>query len=694
MPATSPAADPSDLTAPTSMAAEHLAVDLATGENVLTGHPHFDSGTLRLAADEIRINPRTHVATALGHAILTDGPRRLLADKIIYHEDTGAFEIGALRFGEFPVYGTGSGATGTRNSVIVRDAQISAPEPGELVPTLEAARVYFTDHQKVRAEGAAVGLGDLQFIPFGHFERSLRDPLLANVTATGGYRSSLGAYALLGLHVPVTPTLRLGGDLGIYTNRGLMAGPSGSYASADDGETYDGFFRSGFIDDNGPRYTDLLDRPVPRSRGFAEWRHRQQLTDRLTFTGDISYWSDSEVLRDFRPAEFFPVQQPDSFVESVYAGDNYFISLFARFQPNSWELVQQRLPELRFDLLPLALPGGFVERFNASIAALRQDALPLAPLNPGPGPDLRETRFDAFYSLSRPIRPTDYLTFTPVAGGRLTHYTDLAGAAVDRNDYTRALGEIGFDAELHASGTWNYRNERWKIDGLRHLFTPRISYRYIPEADKGAAYLPPIDRDVPLSSYLAPLDLGDERNLDTLHAANTLRLGLDNVLQTRDAVYGSRDLAFFNIADDLRFDRPPGDPEASEIHTELGVMPAHWLTLGVYESFAPQNFKLREFNTAITLHNGDAWTLQFASNFRRDILEDYLVLGRYRLTEAYEAITFLRYDARLSRFDEQSYGIRQKLGNVWSLDYVVTLYSGQRRESRFGFNVKIDTIRF
>ncbi|HVU24267.1 MAG TPA: LPS assembly protein LptD [Opitutus sp.] len=694
--ADAPAAGP-DRAAPdlTSMSADHQETSLVTGDTILTGHPQLAYGsTLLLTADEIRYNPRNRTASALGHAILTDGPRRLLADKIVYHQNDGTFEVGALRFGEFPVYGTGAGATGDRHSIVVNDARISVPEPGELVPTLEAARAYFTAGENVRVENAAVGLGGAQFLPFGHFERQLHDSLLSNVTASGGYRSSLGAYAILGVHVPVAPGLRLGGDLGIYTSRGLMAGPSGTYASTDGGASHAGSFRSGFIDDNGPRYTDLLGRPVPRHRGYAEWQHHQELTDRLTLTADVNYWSDSEVLRDFRPAEFFPVQQPDSYVESVYAGDNYFVSLFARFQPNPWQIVQQRLPELRFDLLPLALPGGFVERFDASVAVLREDARSAAPLNPAPGSDLRSDRFDAFYSLSRPIRPTDYFTFTPVIGGRITHYTDLTGAAVKRNDYTRTLGEIGVDAELHASGTWNYQNKRWGIDGLRHLLTPRVSYRYIPEAGKGAAYIPPIDRDVPLSSYLPPLDLGDERNLDTLHATNTLRVGLDNTLQTRDAVYGSRDLAYFNIADDLRFHRDPGERDVSEIHTELGLMPARWLELGVYESFAPQNFTLREFNTGVTLRNGDAWTLRFASNFRRDQLEDYLVVGRYRLNEVYEAITFLRYDARASRFVEQSYGVRQNIRNVWSVEYIVTLYSGDRRQSHFGFNVKIDTIRF
>jgi LPS-assembly protein len=287
-------------------------------------------------------------------------------------------------------------------------------------------------------------------------------------------------------------------------------------------------------------------------------------------------------------------------------------------------------------------------------------------------------------------RPTDWLTFTPVAGGRFTYYSALDGP---RSDYTRGLGEVGFDAELHASGTWDYRNKFWKIDGLRHLFTPEISYRYIPQADKGTAYIPPIDAQT-FSTYLQPLELGDLRNIDQLSPTNTLRFALNNTLQTRDSVYGSRDLVRLNVANDFLFDRAAGQRAVSEIRTELGVMPARWLELGVYQSFAPQDLTLSELNTAVTLRSGEDWAARFMSNFLRHTVDDYYFEGTYRLNEAYEAVTQIRYDVRAARFDEQVYGIRQNLGNTWRVEYAITLYDGPRRESRFGFNFRVDALRF
>ncbi|MEO6001511.1 MAG: LPS assembly protein LptD [Opitutus sp.] len=667
----------------TSVRAEHSSTSTVTGETIFTGHPSVDYGDVRLTADELRVNYRTRVVVAVGHAVLTKGPRRLLSDQITYNANDGSYTVGELRLGEYPVYLSGSSASGNATSVTVNDARATMPEPGSLVPTLKAGRLFFGSDRRLHAEVASIGVGSIRPLALRGFQQNIGAPLISNVSMTAGYRRSLGVYVEAGLHIPVSETVRLGGDLGLYSARGVMVGPSGRYSSGPNGQVYSGYFRSGYINDYGDRLTDILGRAVPAHRGFVEWEHQQHLTENLTLAGELNYWSDSEIIRDFRPSDFFNVQQPDTFLESVYSGKNYQVSLFGRFDPNNFQNVQQRLPELRFDLLPLAVGNGFYERFNASIVSLRDTP-------PTGGPTLRSDRVDAYYSLTRPIRPSEWLTFTPIVGGRLTHYANLDGP---KSTYTRTLGEVGFDSELHISGTYDYKNPRWKIDGLRHLFTPRLSYRYIPEAEKGSRYIPPIDRES-FSTYLPPLGLGDTRNIDQLHTTNTLRLGFDNTLQTRDPVYGSRDLIMLNIANDFRFHRKPGERDVSEIHSELAVMPARWLELGIYQSFAPQTFKLREFNTGVTIHDGAEWTARFSSNFLRGELNDYFLEGSRRINEVYDGIIHLRYDARRQRFNEQVYGIRQNIGNTWRIEYLITIYDGRRRESRFGFNIRVDALRF
>ncbi|MBM3853578.1 MAG: LPS assembly protein LptD, partial [Verrucomicrobia bacterium] len=312
------------------------------------------------------------------------------------------------------------------------------------------------------------------------------------------------------------------------------------------------------------------------------------------------------------------------------------------------------------------------------------------------------------YALERPWAPAEWLAITPVAGMRFTHYTRtprtadlvqpslpprISTAVIDRGSFTRTIGELGVDAALRSSGTFDYRNPQWKIDGLRHLFTPRLSYRYIPKAGMGRAQIPRFDRES-FATYLPPLGLGDVRHVDDLDATNLLRLGFDNVLQTRDATQGSRELLALNLASDFRFARRPGERATSEIHAELAATPARWLQLDVYQSVAPQDATLREFNSGLTLRDGDAWSLRFGNNFLRQQIQDYLVHGRWRIDERFEAVTRLHYDARRRRFTEQTYGVAHNVGNSWLISYMVSVYSGRRRESNFGLDVRVDAIRF
>ena len=157
---------------------------------------------------------------------------------------------------------------------------------------------------------------------------------------------------------------------------------------------------------------------------------------------------------------------------------------------------------------------------------------------------------------------------------------------------------------------------------------------------------------------------------------------------------GSRDLLVLNVGNDFRFKRRPGERDVSEIHSELAFMPARWLQVDLYKTVSPRSLAVREFNSGVTVRDGDAWAVRFGNNYLEGQIHDYTVDGRLRLTERFEAVTRLHYDVRRRRFNEQAYGITQNLDNTWLISYMVSLYSGRRRESSFGFNVQVDTIRF
>ena len=657
--------------------------DDATKDAVFTGDARLTFGDIVLTADTIRYNAATQITAARGHLIITSGARRLVADEGTYHTPDGQITARNLRVGQFPVYVSGESVAGTFDQLVFTNATVFFRENASYTPSITATQLTYAKGRIVKAEGLGVGLLGGHFLHLPRFEQSLDADFISYISASVGYRGSLGVFTELGLHLPVTEGINLGANVGLYSARGLMAGPAGTYHRADGDGSVDGFLRSGFIRDSGDRRTDILGQAVPRDRSFVTWEHRQTYGEHFTLNGEFNYWSDSEVLRDFRHREFDRVQQPDSFVEAAYTGDNYSLSAFSRFHPNRYYRVQERLPELRFDLFPVASPLGTYQRLNTSAAVLESDAF-------GTDPRLHTTRFDAYYGLERPIAPTSWFTFNPVAGGRVTHYTDALGG---KNDYTRTIGEVGFDAHLLASGVFDVKNAIWEIDGLRHLVEPKLSYRYAPEAAHGRAYIPPIDQHV-FSTYLQPLSIADSRNIDDLTALNTARLSLNNTLQTRDAKYGSRNLASLNFSADYRFDPVIGQHHVSDLYTELALMPAPWVRFEVFHRFDPHATRQDELNTGVTLVDQDWWSLRLATHFLRNDYDEYFLEYRRRLNESYDVTALFRYDGKRNRFNEQSYGVWQRLGQTWAVKYEVSFFDGPRRESAFALNIEVELLKF
>jgi LPS-assembly protein len=662
----------------------------------------IDAGHL-LTADEIRYNKKTQVAVATGHVVLTLIGDRILADTLTYDGGNGTFTARNPRIGRFPYYIEGTSAEGTPLEVTVHEATVTYREPGKWQPTIHARSLTYSPGHYLRLSGASVGIGGYRPIPVSRMGQDLaKQSSFSDITIDGGYRSSLGPYIDTALHIPIADGVSAGPDVGIYASRGLMLGPTAAYNFTSGDDTVLGYLKSGYIYDYGSRYTDILGNPVPPNRAYAEWHHDQQIGDDLTIDGDINWSTDSEIIRDFHSKEFIPIQEPDNFLEADYTGQNYFISGFARFQPDAFYPVQQRLPEIRFDVLPTAIGGGIYMRFNSGIAHLEE-------VPPDGGSFLEEDRFDTFVGFTRPFSFRGIFDFTPVVGGRYTEYWNTEGAA-ESGGGGRALGELGFDADMKMSGVFGYENPKWNIDGLRHLFTPTLSYRYIPQGNKDADFIPPIDRST-FTNYLPIMELGDMRAIDQLQAANVVRVGFNNTVQTRDKTYGSRDLLTFNVDEDFYFQRAPGQTDFSDIHLDAVATPAHWIEFRIEDTVSPRRAAQRAIDSSVTVREGEIWSATFGVGYLSDKygeffvpglgynpiigVDTYHVEGRLRLNEEYEVFGRGDYDARDDIFVDQYYGVTQRISNTWILEYAVVFSEGpNNHQGHFGFEMHLNIIRF
>jgi LPS-assembly protein len=637
-------------------------------------------GTL-LTANEILYNQQERRARAAGNLIITNPSMRVVGEEAGYDTRTRTASGQNLRFGQPPLNAQAAHISASPALVEMEDATVFLGEPRPGAVNIRARRVEYVPDETLRAEGVTLRVGRVPFFYLPAFTRRL-DGLGTAITAEAGYTGNLGAYSWFATRTPIFTGFTAGPELGLYGRRGILIGPGLSYERTDADHWYYGGLTSGYIRDLGDTGLDRLGRPIDPDRFFGEWRHKQHFQNNIEITAQADIWSDSEVTRDFRPRLFSENQFSDSFVEAVYLGEGYLLSAFTRVDPNDFQVVPERLPEVRFDLLPRRAGTQFYHQFQASAAVLREDA----PVTE----DIRSDRLDAYWGLHWPVAATEWLTITPKAGARVTHYQR---ALEERNDYTRGLGEIGADVEANAFALYDYQNDLWRIDGIRHVVKPKIHYRYIPEADRGARFIPRIDRR-PFTTQLEPIDLGQIRHIDEMSEIHTLRYGLDNIFQTRHPSYGSIDLLSLFVANDLRFSREPGQEFVSDIHSQLRFTPVYWLQFDALNRLSPHEPEVREMNAGLTLTDARFWSLRLGMEYHQDVVEQYSLLYSLRLNENYMLGTELVYDAALHRFSRQSYSIHQTLYNTWQVQYQVYFRSGADREADSGVALSLTYLSF
>lgn len=684
---------------PELSALEPLEFDEESQRLVARGDAILDLEETRVRADRITYYQEFGLADADGNVSVTTSGNRLIADRLSYEAGEDIFGVDLLRTGQWPFHISGVSAGGTPEDISIEGATLYYGEPGPFALNVSSGQVeYVSDETEyVKMDGATFRVGNLPvfYIPaYTHYLNN--SPYHLDLDA--GYDSELGAHIQSTAMFPVSSFMRLGANFDLYSKRGVLVGPAAQYVYNSENQQILGALSTGWIEDQGDDEDleiDAVGQQIDSTRGFAEWRHKHHIGEGLSLTAVGSYWSDSEVTRDFRDSYFDENQIPDNFAEAAYAGDNYIVSAFGRFRPNDFVLTQERLPELRFDLLPLPIFNtGAYHKASASYVQLRENFDLNAPLIEG-----KSDRYDLTYQIQRPIHPTSWLTFTPLAGARFTGYENqkvdaffLPAAGLVDEQFTREIYELGFDLEMRAFRSYDTINKTWDINGLRHIVRPVIRYRYYSEPDD-VNEIAVIDRsafdlDRPL------LDLSDLRNIDQISERHLTRIGLENLFQTRAEGYGSRTLAALNFYQDVLFDketRYDGNNEDTfnASWVELIVEPAPWLKFELASRFRTESMTMEELRTRTTLRSGEIWELGLSTDLLNHRIDQYRLDFTYRLNERNALLSDLRFDANSGEFTRFRLGLRSRLGSTWQIIYFLTFREDARRESEVEFGIKL-----
>ncbi|CAI8272708.1 MAG: LPS-assembly protein LptD [Opitutia bacterium UBA7350] len=664
---------------------------------VARGDARLNFESTQVSADEIIYYQEYGLADAQGDAAIMREGYRMVGDRVSFDANDGIFTVQGPRTGTWPLYAKGLEAGGTVRDMTIENAQIYYTDPGALTPNIKARRVRFQASEAntiMRIKGATFRIGQFPFFYLPRFTYYLSEaPFYFDIDL--GKKGNLGQYLQTTSLIPINPSFRIGSNIDYYAKRGVLIGPASQYVYDVGSHSMVGALSSGYIEDKGNTGVDLLNNPIDPDRSYLDWRHRHHIGERVSFQANLSYRSDSAVMRDFRENVYNDDQMPDTYAEAVYLGDNFLLSAFVRFNPSDYLRVTERLPEFRFDYLPSPMGNLGIYQQGAISYALLRDDLNKIPAGTDGMTAQSYGRFDLNYQLLQPLRLNESFTLTPLAAARFSNYHDQVVKTTPATTPTKNANlsryAIGFDLTAQAQATYATRNAIWGIRGLRHTLRPSLKYRYFskPDGSSDAIQIERLNHELNRPT----LDLTELRSLDQFTETHLIRLGLENRFQTRAQSYGSRTLAALNFYQDILLDREEqkhDDTVPDTLHAtwvEMLVHPAPWLKFDLAARISTQQMSLDELRTRTTLLSGDAWRISLSTDLMLDNIDQYRIYYIHRLSENHHFIANTRYNADMGVFDYTSIGLVSDLGSAWELLYDVTMRDNPVRESDFEFSV-------
>jgi hypothetical protein len=673
------------------------------GHVAVATNGRLETANAFLSAKMIRRDDRTGLILAEGDVVYTTKELRILGARIMIDTRADVIEATDVRFGRAPVYFTAESLRIVKGDKQIKGVRVWNNEPsaaGMHLKIAEASYLEKEDHLSLRSATPYVAGVPLFNLPY-YGQSGLDFPY--DIMLNTGSEDKQGRFLRSSILNRISPSLWVGGNVDFYSNSGIMVGPALRFdnsRAAGAGTRWKGRLQSGWIDDQSTPVADLFGRLPDSQRSFVTGDINGRTADGLEIAGNLFAQTDPDVLRDFRPFLIGQAGNPQLNLEVVRPYEGGYLSAALTAKTDNYQDVVQKLPEFRYDL-PTTVAGadGWSRRAFLSVGYFSERPsaeLPLANFQAATlSADAWSTaRIDGYYGFSRTMVAGDWLTFRPVAGVRTTGWSDgLNGQGAA----TKVIGQAGFDVEGLFTGSWSVDAPNWGINGLRHSARPLFQYRVMPGADREVGVVPMTQRAVSVS-VLEELDLADRLDAASTTDRQSMRFGIRNTLETRDALKGSRELLRADLFTDWRQGPTDAETGRTDLLGSLSVSPASWLTLNSSVRMPNGGGAARESLQTIALNSGDFWRtslswveLRQATNARQLVWD-----GRVRLNSVYSLVSGLNYDAQLDQATLLWAGLIQRVGNSWEVEYGVNKRMDplNRGISSLGFHLRVRLFKF
>ncbi|WP_018290558.1 LPS-assembly protein LptD [Verrucomicrobium sp. 3C] len=645
-PGSSPGQQPVEINAQET----HFVGGIATAE----GNAVVRFGDTTLYADRVSFDNRTRNVFADGNVRVYTGEKIFRAHHMVYNLDTKAITANDWGMVDLPILATGEKLTTPETDHYHVDRGMATVENREKPGLQMKARtmdIYPGDRLLMR--DVTIYLSHIPVLWLPAMSQSL-DGDSNTLYVVPGDRSYWGYYLLITYNWKFNPKLKASFLLNYYSDRGIALGSLFQYKPSEEG--YGNLRLFGLPYDQGYllNYSSLNRYDVGPERFMASLQQRYPLTQELTLTTDLNYWTDPYITEDFYYNTYMSNRQPNNVAWLNYYHPGFTIDLLVQDNLMDFFNGLNRLPELDFESnrakifhSPIAYESrtsvvNFEQQFSnlnpltGNLVGLYYPWLPLNRFYQQHGMDnayflsnYGGWRWDTLQQLSYPREYFHWLSLTPRVGVEGTYWSDqnVYGNAfnapmplMNQSNLTfdRGLLIAGLDAAFKLSKTWNdVEIEALGIHGLRHVIQPFATFQYIPNPYGNPYDILGFDSLMPTitPSLINPIDYP---SIDSFFGMTYLRAGATQRLQTQRNGQ-NYDLAELTLFTDANWDRKyntllmPTTDTVNEVYGTFDLKPVPWLMFHTDLALPTYDEGFTNINNSLSwqFHRSDTLTLGY-----------------------------------------------------------------------------------
>ncbi|MDB4349467.1 putative LPS assembly protein LptD [Omnitrophica bacterium] len=611
-----------------------------------------------LTCDKIVVHMDTRVGMAEGNVVLTQGGNIFKGQKVHYNFDTKKGTIIESEARVKPWYGKGRQTSKVDDKEYIIDwghiTTCNLPHPHYRI-CARRIKVFMGD--RVEAYHVVVFIGKIPIFYFPYYLHILSDKR-PRVTIVPGRNSTWGYYLLTAWRYYLHEWSRGYIHLDWREKKGFGTGVDYKYRA--------GYFGKGlarFYYTHEDHVKTLEEAASGQDASDNRWRmqlrHKWQVDRDTLAVGEFHKISDKLFIKDyFFDEEYEADRQPETFFSVIKTKPKYNLSLFFKTRTHDFFTVVERLPELELRVKSQRLRDTDFYYKSTTSYTLLQKKYDKSLYRP----KLRTNRFDTDHELSYLAKLLTFLTFNPYAGIRETWYSEDARGRKNELRHIYTLG-TKLSTKLYKVHPVHTNVLGLDINGLKHIITPMINYKYVSTPNIKEDNLKRFD-------MIDGLDSHHGISLEVVHRLQTKR-GSEKKIVTLARLMTSSGVLFKPrriIAEEREGDRIVSY-FLDEFNVDLELTPYSWLLIDVDSKYSPERHSIESVNVDMVAHKEDLWRFGVGVRFEDDHFtgssSQITTDGSYRINPKWKIKAYHRYKKEAYRdnfeLEEQNYGVERDL---------------------------------